>query len=219
MQPLAIHATGLSMRPILFCCLLVCALGLANVSGQEAKKSDDKKAAPTNQKEVAVLKTSEGTMVVEFWPEVAPQTVANFKKLAREGFYDGTNFHRIIKGFMIQGGDPLTKDPSKEALWGQGSPAYTIPDEFNDRPHVRGVLSMAHTNAPNSGASQFFICLGNASQLNQKFTAFGKVIKGLEVLDKIGDTPVTRAPDGESSRPRVPVRLESVKIVPADSVK
>ena len=207
------------MKLTLLCSLLVCALGLANVSGQETKKSDDKKAAPAAQKEVALIKTSEGSMVVEFWPEVAPQTVANFKKLAREGFYDGTAFHRIIKGFMIQGGDPLTKDPTKEALWGQGAPAYTIPDEFNDRPHVRGVLSMAHTNAPNSGASQFFICLGNASQLNHRFTAFAKVIKGLDVLDKIGATPVTRSREGEMSKPTVQVKVESVKIVPADSVK
>ena len=207
------------MKLICFCCLLLCSLTLANVRGQSANKADEKKATETNQKEVAVLKTSEGEMVVELWPEVAPRTVANFKKLARQGFYDGTIFHRIVKGFMIQGGDPFTKDPLKEALWGQGGPAHTVPDEFNERPHVRGVLSLAHTGAPNSGGSQFFICLGTASQLDRKFTAFGKVIKGLDVLDKIGDTPVVRSPQGELSKPKVRVALESVKIVPADSVQ
>ncbi|MGI8890041.1 MAG: peptidylprolyl isomerase [Chthoniobacterales bacterium] len=205
------------MKFTLLCGLLVCSLGLANVYGQDANKPEAKKAS--DQKEAAVLKTNEGTMVVEFWPEDAPLTVANFKKLAREGLYDGTLFHRIISGFMVQGGDPLTKDPSKEALWGQGGPATTVPDEFNEHPHVRGVISMAHTNRPNSAASQFFICLGDANQLDHKFTAFGKVIKGLDVLDKLGQTPVTRGPDGQLSKPKTRVALESVKIVPADSVK
>jgi peptidyl-prolyl cis-trans isomerase B (cyclophilin B) len=201
---------------LVVCC---CFLGLTNAYAQSASPAQTKQPAQTNQKELAVLKTSAGEMVVEFWPEVAPKTVANFKKLAREGFYDGTAFHRIIKGFMIQGGDPLTKDPSKEDLWGNGSPGYTIPDEFNNRPHVRGVISMAHTDAPNSAGSQFFICLGRASQLDHKFTAFGRVIKGLDVLTKIGNTPVTRGVGGEPSKPATRVTLESVKIVPADSVK
>ena len=91
-----------------------------------------------NTNEVAVIKTAMGEMVIEFWPDVAPNTVENFKKLAKQGFYDGTAFHRIIKGFMIQGGDPLTKDPSKEAQWGTGDPGYKINAEFNQRPHVRG---------------------------------------------------------------------------------
>ena len=173
----------------------------------------------TNQKEVAVLKTSDGEMVVEFWPEVAPKTVENFKKLAREGFYNGTAFHRIIKGFMIQGGDPNTKDLSKESSYGMGGPGYKIPAEFNDRPHVRGVLSMARAADPNSAGSQFFICLGVASSLDHQYTAFGNVIKGLDVLDKIGSTPVGRSPAGEMSKPNTRVTLESVKIVPADSVK
>ena len=207
------------MKLTLFCCLLVCSLGLVNVRAEDAKESEAKKTGATNRKEVAVLKTSDGEMVVEFWPEVAPKTVENFKKLANEGFYNATAFHRIIKGFMVQGGDPLTKDPSKEAIWGRGSLGYTIPDEFNNRPHVRGVLSMAHLDAPNSGGCQFFICLGTASQLDHKYSAFGKVIKGLDVLDKIGDTPVTRGADGETSKPKTLVKLESVKIVPADSVK
>ena len=100
----------------------------------------EKKSTPADGKEVAVIKTTEGEMVVEFWPEVAPKTVENFKTLAKKGFYDGTAFHRVIRGFMIQGGDPNTKDASKEALWGQGDPGYKIKAEFNDRPHKRGVL-------------------------------------------------------------------------------
>ena len=202
-----------------FCLLLVCSLGLANVHSQDSSQAQREKTTATNKNEVAVLKTSDGEMVLEFWPEVAPQTVANFKKLARQGLYDGTLFHRIVKDFMIQGGDPLTKDPSKEALWGQGGPEHGPPDEFNARPHVRGVISMAHTDRPNSAGSQFFICLGPASRLDHKFTAFGHVIKGLDVLDKIGATPVTRTIQGELSKPKMPVKLESVKIVPADSVK
>jgi peptidyl-prolyl cis-trans isomerase B (cyclophilin B) len=219
MQLCAIHATGLDMKLTLFCCLLVCSLGLANVRGQDSNKPETKKPMETNQKEVAVLKTTDGEMVVEFWPEVAPKTVENFKKLARQGFYDGTAFHRIIRGFMIQGGDPNTKDPSKESSYGIGGPGYSIPAEFNDRPHVRGVLSMARSADPNSAGSQFFICLGIASSLDHQYTAFGKVIKGLDVLDKIGSTPVTRGGSGESSKPTTRVALESVKIVPADSVK
>jgi len=207
------------MKPTLFCCLLVCSLGLANVRGQDANKPEEKKPMETNQKEVAVLKTTDGEMVVEFWPEVAPKTVENFKKLAREGFYDGTAFHRIMRGFMIQGGDPNTKDPSKESSYGTGGPGYKVPAEFNDRPHLRGVLSMARSADPNSAGSQFFVCLGTASSLDHKYTAFGKVIKGLDVLDKLGATPVTRSGSGESSKPTTRVALESVKVVPADSVK
>jgi len=212
------------MKSLLFCCLLVCSLGLANVRGQEKKPAEQKrpaetKATGTNQKEVAILKTSDGEMVAEFWSDVAPKTVENFKKLAREGFYDGTAFHRVVRGSIIQGGDPTTKDPSKEAKWGQGGPGYTIQAEFNNKPHIRGVLSMARLDDPNSAGSQFFICLGNASSLNHQYTAFGRLIKGLDVLDKIGATPVIRGPDGEVSKPATRVTLESVKIVPADSVK
>jgi peptidyl-prolyl cis-trans isomerase B (cyclophilin B) len=207
------------MKTMLFCCLLVCSLGLANVRGQDAKKPEEKKPMDTNQKEVAVLKTTDGEMVVEFWPEVAPKTVENFKKLAREGFYDRTAFHRIMRGFMIQGGDPNTKDPSKENSYGTGGPGYKVQPEFNDRPHLRGVLSMARSADPNSAGSQFFICLGTASSLDHQYTAFGKVIKGLDVLDKIGATPVGRSASGEMSKPQTRVALESVKIVPADSVK
>jgi len=164
--------------------------------------------------EVAIIKTSEGMLVVEFYPDVAPNHVANFKKLAKSGFYDGTCFHRVIKGFMIQGGDPNTKDDSNQASWGMGGPGYTINAEFNAKHHARGILSMARSNDPNSAGSQFFICHGDAGFLDNNYTVFGNLIKGYDVLDKIANTP-TETPD----RPVKRVNIESVKIVPADSVK
>ena len=163
--------------------------------------------------EVAVIKTSEGEMVVEFWPEVAPKTVENFKKLAREGFYDGTAFHRVIKGFMIQGGDPLTKDESQQNRWETGGPGYKVKAEFNEKSHARGVLSMARSQDPDSAGSQFFICHGDAKFLDRQYTAFGQLIKGEDVLDKIATTRTT-SPD----RPVTRMNLESVKIVTASSV-
>src|SRR6266404_6914396 len=167
-----------------------------------------------NTNEVAVIKTSEGEMVIRFWPDVAPKTVENFKNLARKGFYDGTAFHRVIKDFMIQGGDPLTKDASAESRWGTGDPGHKIKAEFNDRPHVRGVLSMARSQHPDSAGSQFFICLADARFLDRQYTAFGKVIKGDDVLGKIGDSPTTMSSGGERSKPLSRVGLESVTIVP-----
>ena len=192
--------------------LLAAILAVASVNAEEQK--------PMNSaKEVAVIKTSEGEMVAEFWPEVAPNTVENFKKLARSGFYDGTAFHRIVKGFMIQGGDPLTKDPAKESRYGTGDPGYKIKAEFNDRSHERGVLSMARSSDPDSAGSQFFICLANVSRLDHQYTTFGKIIKGDDVLGKIGDTEVTMSDSGERSKPTKRVTVESIKIVSADSVK
>jgi peptidyl-prolyl cis-trans isomerase B (cyclophilin B) len=176
------------------------------------------KASPAAAKEFAVMETSEGTMVIEFWPEVAPNTVENFKKLARQGFYDGTAFHRIIKGFMIQGGDPNTKDPAKESTYGTGGPGYQIKAEFNDRKHVKGVLSMARSRDPDSAGSQFFICHGVASNLDGQYTAFGKLIRGEDVLDKIANTPVTRSGGGEPSKPTQRVSVVKVQIVPAESL-
>ncbi|MEY2597859.1 MAG: hypothetical protein RLZZ244_2224 [Verrucomicrobiota bacterium] len=166
-------------------------------------------------KEVAVIKTNKGDMTLEFWPEVAPKTVENFKKLSKEGFYNGTAFHRIIKGFMIQGGDPLTKDVANEARFGTGDPGYKIKAEFNDRSHQLGVISMARSADPDSAGSQFFICLGDASFLDKKYTAFGKVVKGEDVLIKIGDTPVAEGGRGEKSKPTERVVVESVTVTAA----
>jgi peptidyl-prolyl cis-trans isomerase B (cyclophilin B) len=168
--------------------------------------------------EVAIINTTAGEMVIDFWTEVAPQTVENFKKLARQGFYNGTAFHRIMKGFMIQGGDPLTKDATMAGRWGTGGPGYQIKAEFNDKTHVRGVISMARSQQPDSAGSQFFICLGDAKFLDRQYTAFGRLLKGDDVLGKIGDTPVTQSNGGEMSKPTARVGVESITIVSAESV-
>jgi peptidyl-prolyl cis-trans isomerase B (cyclophilin B) len=198
------------MRILLLSCLAL--LG-ALVTAAQAKDTK-----PMSN-ELAVIKTTDGDMVVEFWSDVAPKTVENFKKLAKQGFYNGTAFHRIIKGFMIQGGDPLTKDPAQESRWGTGGPGYQIKAEFNAHSHQRGVLSMARSNDPDSAGSQFFIVLGDASFLDRKYTAFGKVVKGDDVLGKIGDTPVAMGSGGEKSKPTKRIEVKSIDIVPAGSVK
>jgi len=227
-------------RPMIKSLSLVCALsfalGLVQLTAEEAaaekqaeagpgeKQADPKDTKPGETKEVAVMKTSEGEMVFEFWTDVAPKTVENFKKLAKENFYNGTAFHRIMATFMVQGGDPNTKDPSKEDFYGGGGPGYTIKAEFNKKPHERGVLSMARSNDPDSAGSQFFICTVPADNpgmqyLNGKYTGFGKLIKGDETLEKIAKTPVGPNRSGELSKPLKRVVIESVKIVPADSTK
>ena len=179
----------------------------------------EEKEPVNTSNEVAVIKTNEGEMVVQFWTDAAPSTIENFKKLTRSGFYDGTIFHRIVKGFMIQGGDPNSKDPAKENSYGQGDPGYKIKAEFNDHSHERGVTSMARGPDPDSAGSQFFICLAPVRRLDGQYTTFGKLIKGADVLEKIGEIPVTRNSAGETSKPTKRVVIESVKIVPADSVK
>ena len=190
--------------------------------GAAAFAADEKKEEKTpmnSSNEVAVIKTNEGDMVVQFWTDAAPNTVENFKKLARQGFYDGTMFHRIVKEFMIQGGDPNSKDPAKENSYGQGGPGYNIKAEFNDHSHDRGVMSMARGPDPDSAGSQFFICLAPVHRLDHQYTTFGKLIKGQDVLEKIGDIPVTKNSMGEPSKPTKRVVIESIKIVSADSVK
>jgi peptidyl-prolyl cis-trans isomerase B (cyclophilin B) len=183
----------------------------------EEKKQE---TTPMNSpNEVAVIKTTEGDMVLQLWTDAAPNTIENFKKLARQGFYDGTIFHRIVKGFMIQGGDPNSKDPAKESSYGQGGPGYNVNAEFNDHSHDRGVISMARSSDPNSAGSQFFICLAPVHRLDHQYTTFGKLIKGQDVLEKIGDIEVTKNSMGEPSKPTKRVVIESIKIVPADSVK
>lgn len=181
------------------------------------KQQKEKQKVDTN--EVAIIHTTKGDMVVEFWSDVAPNTVENFKKLARSGFYDGTAFHRIIKGFMIQGGDPLTKDKTKEDIYGTGGPGYQIKAEFNNRKHQKGVLSMARAAHPDSAGSQFFICHADAPFLDGKYTTFGKLVKGEDVLDKIAITPVGPSRNGENSKPLERVEIISIKIVPGNSIK
>lgn len=216
------HFTAAILHGFCFVALMIGTLGHAEETPSK-KDLTDKKEISKKEKdmsdttEVAIIKTELGEMVVSFWPEVAPKTVENFKKLAREGFYNGTAFHRVVKGFMIQGGDPLSKkdDPAV----GTGGPGYKIKAEFNDRSHVKGVISMARSADPDSAGSQFFICLADASFLDKKYTAFGKLIKGEDVLEKIGDVPTTMGSGGEKSKPTKRMGVASIKIIPGNSVK
>jgi peptidyl-prolyl cis-trans isomerase B (cyclophilin B) len=171
-------------------------------------------STPTPPNEHAVLSTNYGDMTLAFWPDVAPKTVENFKKLAREGFYDGTAFHRIIKGFMVQGGCPNTKD-GETGMPGTGGPGYKIKAEFNAKSHVKGVISMARSAHPDSAGSQFFICHGDAKFLDRQYTAFGELVKGEDVLELIAGVPTKSSGGGEKSTPIERVELKSVKLVPA----
>ena len=137
----------------------------------------------------ATIKTKFGDMDVVFFPEKAPKHVESFIALAKSGFYNGTIFHRVIPGFMIQGGDPNTKDLNKPETYGQGGPSQKLKAEFNDIPHRRGILSMARTNDPNSAGSQFFIVVKDSNFLDGQYTVFGEVVKGMEVADKIVSLP------------------------------
>jgi peptidyl-prolyl cis-trans isomerase B (cyclophilin B) len=147
-------------------------------------------AAQPKSEPRAIIKTKFGEMEVKFYPELAPKTVENFIKLGKDGTYNGTIFHRVIPNFMIQGGDPLTKDPSKKDLYGTGGPGYTIKAEFNDTPHKRGIVSMARGgDNVDSAGSQFFIVVEDSRFLDYKYTAFGEVVKGMGVADKIVNQP------------------------------
>src|ERR1700745_736733 len=199
--------------------LFILSLALLSSAVFAADENNEEKTPMNSSNEVAVIETSDGDMVVQFWTDAAPNTVENFKKLARQGFYDGTMFHRIVKGFMIQGGDPNSKDPAKENSYGEGGPGYNIKAEFNDHSHDRGVISMARGPDPDSAGSQFFICLAPVHRLDHQYTTFGKLIKGQDVLEKVGDIEVTRNSMGEPSKPSKRVVIESIKIVPADSIK
>ncbi|MBL4641900.1 MAG: peptidylprolyl isomerase [Verrucomicrobiales bacterium] len=165
-----------------------------------------------NTNPTATIETTKGEISIELWADVAPGTVENFTKLANDGFYDGTCFHRIMAGFMIQGGDPQTKDESLENLWGTGDPGYKIKAEFNDRLHVRGVISMARSADPDSAGSQFFVCLGDADFLNGQYTAFGQLSGGDDALGDIGDTPVGPSGSGENSKPMERVEVTSIRV-------
>jgi peptidyl-prolyl cis-trans isomerase B (cyclophilin B) len=169
-------------------------------------------SAPASEN--AIISTAYGDMTLAFWPDVAPKTVENFKKLAREGFYDGTAFHRIIKGFMIQGGCPNTKAGAK-GMPGTGDPGYRLKAEFNNKPHVRGVISMARASDPNSAGCQFFICHGEARFLDKQYTAFGALIAGDDVLERIATVPTKSGGGGEKSTPVDRVEVKSIKIVAA----
>src|SRR5919106_1992195 len=174
----------------------------------EEKKEESKPMNASN--EVAVIKTSEGEMVVQFWTDAAPKTIENFKKLAREGFYDGTVFHRIVKGFVIQGGDPTTKNDSNKGAWGTGGPGYEINGEFNNISHARGIVSMARSADPNSAGSQFFIVLNDSKFLDNQYTVFGRVVKGMDAVDKIAALGTV-----QNDQPQDPdsAKINSIKII------
>src|SRR5512147_2349083 len=155
------------------------ALKTITVSPEESKKMSETKA---------IIETKFGNMTIRFFPDVAPGHVKNFIDLAKKGVYDNTVFHRVIPGFMIQGGDPNSKNPDKRTH-GMGGPGYTIKAEFNARPHKRGTLSMARAQNPDSAGSQFFICVKDSAFLDRQYTVFGEVESGMEAVDKIVSQP------------------------------
>jgi peptidyl-prolyl cis-trans isomerase B (cyclophilin B) len=156
---------------------LAAVLVLGSIASMNVVAAD---ATPT-----AVIDTKFGSMEIRFFPDKAPGHVENFVKLAKAKFYDGTIFHRVIPGFMIQGGDPITKDATKKAQFGTGGPGYKIKAEFNDISHKRGIVSMARAADPNSAGSQFYIVVKDSTFLDRQYTVFGEVVKGMEVADKI----------------------------------
>tara|TARA_B100000315_G_scaffold260732_1_gene324578 strand:- start:1269 stop:1829 length:561 start_codon:yes stop_codon:yes gene_type:complete len=156
--------------------LIVCGMVLSSISVLQVEAGE--------QSPRAIIDTKFGSIELTFFPKKAPNHVENFLKLARSGFYDGTLFHRIIPGFMIQGGDPNTKGDDV-STYGTGGPGYTIKEEFNNRSHGRGILSMARSQDPDSAGSQFYIVVAPSNFLNGKYTVFGKVVKGMDVVDTI----------------------------------
>jgi peptidyl-prolyl cis-trans isomerase B (cyclophilin B) len=164
--------------------------------------------------EIAVIETKFGKIKIRFFPEDAPNHVENFKKLAKQGFYNGTTFHRVIPGFMIQGGDPNTKDDIRDND-GFGGPGYTIKAEFNNRSHQRGIVSMARGSHPDSAGSQFFICVAPATFLDGKYTVFGEVIEGMDVVDKIVMVPRDER-DNPLEKIPMKVNIETVYLNPQE---
>lgn len=173
-----------------------------------AKITEEKKPMD-NKDKVAVLKTTAGDIEIRFFPDVAPNHVKNFIELSEKGFYNGTKFHRVIPGFMIQGGDPNTK--SDDAMsWGTGGSGKNLKAEFNRVPHKRGIVSMARAQSPDSASSQFFIVVKDSNFLDNQYTVFGQVTKGMDVADKI-----VSAPRGANDRPNNPTAIQSLNIRPA----
>ncbi len=171
------------------------------VAGSKSNTQEGKKMAETT----AVIETKFGNMEIKFFPDVAPNHVKNFTDLAKKGFYDGTTFHRVIPGFMIQGGDPNSKSPDK-SRHGTGGPGYTVKAEFNKKTHKRGTLSMARAQDPDSAGSQFFICVADAKFLDNQYTVFGEVVSGMEVADKIVSQPRDRQ-DNPNDRVEMKVKI------------
>lgn len=168
--------------------------------------AQEEKPMSEYENKVAEIQTGKGTITVRFFPEAAPNHVRNFIDLSEQGFYDGTRFHRVIPGFMIQGGDPNTKTDNVGS-WGTGGSGRNLKAEFNDIPHRRGVLSMARSGHPDSASSQFFIVVADSGFLDRQYTVFGEVLSGMEVADQI-----VNAPRGANDRPNDPVAIEDITI-------
>ena len=189
------------MVPLLFLSLLFPDFASGQMRQKEFTKEDVRRMSQTT----AIIETKFGNMELRFFPEVAPGHVDNFIELAKKGLYDGTTFHRVIPGFMIQGGDPNTKSPDR-SKHGMGGPGHTIKAEFSDRLHKRGILSMARSSQPDSAGSQFFICVADAPFLNGKYSVLGEVVSGMEVADKIVSQPRDKA-DNPMERIEMKVKL------------
>ncbi len=197
--------------------LLLCAVA---ASGGAAEKKGKKKVAPRDYANtLAILQTDMGDITLKFHYDVAPHHVENFINLAEKGFYDGTLFHRVIPGFMVQGGDPLTKKPEDPRRpYGTGGNVVDgkevrVKAEFNETPHKRGVVSMARAGDPNSASSQFFIVVKDSNFLDRQYSAFGEVVSGMEVADKIAAVP-----RNASDRPNSPVQIKKVVLSQAKSL-
>ncbi|HUL00092.1 MAG TPA: peptidylprolyl isomerase [Nitrospirota bacterium] len=171
----------------------------------KASKEEIKRMSNTK----AIIETKFGNITLKFFPDVAPSHVKNFVDLAKKGFYDGTTFHRVIPGFMIQGGDPNSKSLDKK-IHGMGGPGYSIKAEFNEKPHKRGTISMARSANPDSAGSQFFICVKDSSFLDRQYTVFGEVESGMEVADKIVSQP-RDSNDNPNDRVEMKVRIVEKK--------
>jgi len=190
-----------------FCmCFTVCVILASSLSvhGEVKDKKFTKEEIKKMSETKAIIETKFGKIELKFFPDVAPNHVSNFIELAKKGFYDGTTFHRVIPGFMIQGGDPNSKDPDK-SKHGLGGPGYTVKAEFNNKPHKRGTLSMARSVNPDSAGSQFFICVADAPSLDNQYTVFGEVVSGMDVADKIVKQPRDR---GDNPDERVEMKIQ-----------
>src|SRR5512135_2585306 len=188
-----------------FALVLAAGLAFAQQAPHKFSKQEIKKMSTTK----AIIETKFGSITLKFFPDVAPGHVKNFIDLAKKGFYDGTTFHRVIHGFMIQGGDPNSKNPDKQ-MHGTGGHGYTIKAEFNSKPHKRGTLSMARAASPDSAGSQFFICVKDSPFLDRQYTVFGEVVSGMEAVDQIVSQP-RDANDNPNERIEMKVKIVEAK--------
>ena len=193
------------MKSVIIIITMLMLLISSSVFSEERHKTFTKEEIKKMDETRAVIETKFGNIELKFFPDVAPDHVKKFIELAKKGFYDGTTFHRVIPGFMIQGGDPNSKDPDK-SKHGTGGPGYTLKAEFNEKPHKRGTLSMARAAHPDSAGSQFFICVADSFFLDRQYTVFGEVVSGIEVADKIVNQP-RDSRDNPNERIEIKVRV------------